>query len=68
MTAPPTTSPMTPDRNAELLRAAVASMGTWIEELERLQRKCPEAGHLLAVIRQAKVSLGALLKHDDGPG
>lgn len=64
---------MTPERMEALLRAVLISMDTWIWELERIEKGNPrevtrEAGHLLAVIRQAKMSLESVMQQDPPGG
>lgn len=58
---------------AALLAAVLVSMDTWCWELERIEKCNPrevarEVGHLLAVIRQARMSLAAVMQQDSERG
>lgn len=56
---------MTPEQTAMVLAALGRSMDGWIEELEAIEACCPicpgRTGHLLGVMRQARVSLAHLI-------
>lgn len=57
---------MTPERADAVLRAVIASITLWADELELIESvrpvPTPAVQHLLATMRQTKVSLEQLLK------
>jgi hypothetical protein len=58
---------MTPDKAEAILRGVVVSLGSFIEELESFQDRCPiQAQHLLAAMRQSKISLEQMIERDSG--
>lgn len=56
---------MTPEKADMILRGVVVSLGSFIAELEEFQDRCPvQAQHLLAAMRQSKISLEQMLARD----
>jgi hypothetical protein len=55
---------MTQERAAALLRAILGSLRRWEDEAAELAAVCPAAEHLAVGIKQARLSLSALLERD----
>lgn len=58
---------MTPEKADAVLKALLGAIGSWIEEAEEFQDRCPEAKHLLAAMRQGRTSLTQLIARDHDP-
>jgi hypothetical protein len=59
---------MTPERSEAIIRSIIASIGIWIEELEIAESirpvPTPAVQHVIATMRQARVSLQQMIERD----
>lgn len=55
---------MTPERADALLRGILGSMAGWEDEAAELAAVCPAAEHMAAGIKQARLTLQAMLERD----
>ena len=56
---------MKPERADAIMHGMLQSMAGWIAELEELEGRCPgKVSHLLASVRQSRVSLAQMIERD----